>query len=164
MKPNVARQAIPISVPVHPGSTSVAASRRLSQLRRRDTAPELAVRRLLHAAGYRYRVAFPVPGQRRRTIDIAFTGHRLAIFIDGCFWHGCQAHGTAPRSNSEWWRKKLAANRARDRGTEELLSEIGWSYLRFWEHDDPVEVTSSIIGRLTSGLENGSAISTHASS
>lgn len=122
----------------------MAASRRLSQLQRRDTAPELAVRRLLHAAGYRYRVAFPVPGQRRRTIDIAFAGQRLAIFIDGCFWHGCPAHGTSPRSNSEWWQQKLSANRARDRSTEALLAHIGWSYLRFWEHEDPDRVAQAV--------------------
>lgn len=148
MKRTRTQRVAPISVPAHPGSTSLAASRRLSQLQRRDTAPELAVRRLLHAAGYRYRVAFPVPGQRRRTIDIAFTGARVAIFIDGCFWHGCPAHGTSPRSNSEWWRMKLAANRARDRTTEELLATIGWTYLRFWEHEDPVDVTSSIIEQI----------------
>ena len=86
----------------------------MSGLRRRNTVPELAVRRLLHAAGLRYRVVYPVPGQRRRTIDIAFTRPRLAVFIDGCFWHGCRAHGSQPRANSEWWRHKIAANQARD--------------------------------------------------
>lgn len=148
MKRDSARQAIPVSVPAHPGSSSMASSRRLSQLQRRDTAPELAVRRLLHAAGYRYRVAFPVPGQRRRTIDIAFTGDRLAIFIDGCFWHGCPSHGTSPRSNSEWWQQKLSANRARDRSTEALLADLGWSFLRFWEHEDPALVVDAIADRL----------------
>lgn len=145
------QQAVPVSVPAHPGSTSTAASRRLSQLQRRDTAPELAVRRLLHAAGYRYRVAFPVPGQRRRTIDIAFPGERLAIFIDGCFWHGCPAHGTSPRSNGEWWQQKLSANRARDRSTEALLAAIGWSFLRFWEHEEPAVVADSVANWVAQG-------------
>lgn len=141
-------QALPVTVPMHPGSSSAAASRRMSQLQRRDTAPELAVRRELHALGFRYRVAFPVPGQRRRTIDIAFTRRQLAVFVDGCFWHGCPAHGTSPRSNSDWWQQKIGANRARDRGTEQLLERVGWSFLRFWEHEDPAIVANSIAKRL----------------
>lgn len=141
-------QALPVTVSTHPGSSSELASRRMSQLQRRDTAPELAVRRRLHSLGLRYRVAYPVPGQGRRTIDIAFTRAKFAVFIDGCFWHGCPTHGTSPRSNSEWWREKIDANQTRDRGTEELLVGIGWTYLRFWEHDDPHEVTRSITSEI----------------
>ena len=85
---------------------------------RRDTAPELALRRALHAAGYRYRVVHPVPGNRRRSIDIAFTRAGVAVFVDGCFWHGCPEHGTRPRANSDWWSTKLAANHARDEDTD----------------------------------------------
>lgn len=106
----------------------------MSRLRRRDNEAELAVRRLLHAAGYRYRVAYPVPGMPRRTIDIAFTRAKVAVFIDGCFWHGCAEHGTKPSSNSEWWATKLAANMARDRDTTQWLESQGWTVLRFWEH------------------------------
>lgn len=102
---------------------------------RRDTSPELALRKALHAAGLRYRVTYPVPGARRRTIDIAFTRARLAVFVDGCFWHGCPDHGTSPRANGEWWRAKLAANLARDRDTDRLLGEAGWQVLRVWEHE-----------------------------
>src|SRR3712207_7758355 len=94
----------------------------MSVLRRRDNGPEMAVRRLLHAAGLRYRVSWPVPGQRRRTIDIAFTRARLAVYIDGCFWHGCPIHATSPKANSKWWADKLAANRARDRKSTRLNS------------------------------------------
>lgn len=110
----------------------------MSGLRRRDNEAELALRRLLHAAGYRYRVTYPVPGRSRRTIDIAFTRHKVAVFIDGCFWHGCPEHGTRPTSNAEWWSTKLAANRARDADTTEHLETHGWLVLRVWEHEEPV--------------------------
>ena len=118
----------------------------MSRLRRRDNEAELAVRRLLHAAGYRYRVADPVPGMPRRTIDIAFTRAKVAVFIDGCFWHGCPEHGTKPSSNSEWWATKLAANIARDLDTTQWLESQGWTVLRFWEHEPASEVRMSIVG------------------
>ncbi|WP_082570751.1 very short patch repair endonuclease [Cellulomonas sp. Root485] len=109
----------------------------MSLARRRDTAPELALRRALHALGLRYRVAFPVPGQRRRSIDVAFTRARVAVFVDGCFWHGCPLHGTSPRLNSRWWTQKLEANQARDQDTNRILGELGWIVIRVWEHEDP---------------------------
>lgn len=132
----------------HPGSSSVQVSTRMSRARRRDTAPELALRRELHARGLRYRVAYPIPGQRRRTIDIAFTKAKVAIFVDGCFWHGCPDHGTKPRSNSAWWQEKLAANAARDGDTDRALCEIGWRVLRFWEHADSTIAAEAIISVL----------------
>lgn len=146
----------PVSVPRHPGSTSPGASLRLSRLRRRDTGPERAVRTLVFAAGYRYRVAFPVPGQRRRTIDIAFTRAKLAVFIDGCFWHGCPTHGVKPRANEHWWTAKLGANQARDRGTNDALVSLGWQVMRFWEHESPEEVSRAITDHLSSiaGVQN----------
>jgi DNA mismatch endonuclease (patch repair protein) len=116
----------------------------MSAARRRDTAAEVALRRALHAMGLRYRVAYPVPGQRRRTIDVAFTRARIAVFVDGCFWHGCPDHGTRPKSNSEWWKTKLAANHARDRDTDRILAELGWLVVRVWEHEDPVVSARSI--------------------
>ena len=116
----------------------------MSGLRRRDNDAELAVRRLLHAAGYRYRVTYPVPGRSRRTIDIAFTRHKVAVFIDGCFWHGCPQHGTQPRSNAEWWSTKLAANRARDADTTARLQANGWLVLRAWEHQSSAEVAEQV--------------------
>lgn len=138
----------PVHVPPHPGPSSPGVSARMSVARRRDTAPELGVRRLLHAQGLRYRVAYPVPGQRRRTIDIAFTRAKLAVFIDGCFWHGCPEHGTEPKSNSNWWAAKIAANRARDRDTELVLAGMGWRVLRFWEHTAPASAAQVIVDDL----------------
>lgn len=139
-----ARRGQPEHVPSHPGPSSAAVSARMSVLRRRDTKPEVAVRRLLHASGLRYRVAYAIPGQRRRTIDVAFPRQRVAVFIDGCFWHGCPSHGTKPTSNAEWWRTKLAANQARDEDTTALLSDAGWRVLRFWEHEPPDEVANRV--------------------
>ena len=120
----------------------------MSAVRKRDNGPEMAVRRLLHASGLRYRVAWPVPGQRRRTIDIAFTKVRLAVFIDGCFWHGCPLHGTSPKANAAWWAEKIATNRARDADVTGQLQDLGWAVLRFWEHEDPEEVVSRILSHI----------------
>lgn len=113
--------------------------------RSRDTRPELAVRRLLHAQGMRYRVAIrPVPSLRRRA-DIVFTKQRVAVFIDGCFWHSCPLHGrTEFRHNADYWPKKLARNRIRDEETTTRLIAMGWRVLRFWEHEDATDVAEAI--------------------
>jgi DNA mismatch endonuclease (patch repair protein) len=123
---------------------SPAISARMSRQASKNTACELAVRRLLHAAGLRYRVEYPVPGMARRRIDVAFTSVKVAVLIDGCFWHGCPEHATQPKSNATWWRQKLDRNMARDRETTEHLVEAGWEVLRFWEHEAPKDVTSRI--------------------
>lgn len=136
---------VPQHVGAHPGASSTAVSRRMSTARRKDTAPEVALRRELHARGLRYRVAYPVPGQRRRSIDIAFTRARVAVMVDGCFWHGCPEHGTKPRSNSGWWATKLAANAARDADTNRVLTEMGWRVVRIWEHEVPAVAADAVI-------------------
>jgi DNA mismatch endonuclease (patch repair protein) len=101
--------------------------------RRRDTTPEIAVRRALHARGLRFRVDYPVLPRRRA--DIVFPRRRVAVFIDGCFWHACPHHGTRSKSNAAYWADKLEANERRDRDTTERLVEEGWTVLRFWEHE-----------------------------
>ncbi|MFD3615105.1 very short patch repair endonuclease [Streptomyces sp. NPDC058676] len=116
----------------------------MSRQRSRNTAAEVAVRRLLHAAGLRYRVNVPVPGMPRRTIDIVFTKAKIAIFLDGCFWHGCPEHATQPKANAEWWRVKLDKNMARDRETTEHLQAGGWTVLRYWEHEVPNAVAEDV--------------------
>ncbi|MFD5344460.1 very short patch repair endonuclease [Streptomyces anulatus] len=120
---------------VRPSSPGVSA--RMSRQASRDTKPEVAVRKLLHAAGYRFRVNARVPDMPRRTMDIAFTRAKVAVMIDGCFWHGCPVHATQPKSNAQWWREKLDRNMARDRETTEHLAAAGWTVLRFWEHETP---------------------------
>lgn len=128
----------------HPGPSTPGARRRMSAARPKDTKPELALRRILHARGMRYRVTYPVPGLPRRTIDVAFTRAKVAVFIDGCFWHGCPDHLTRPRANSEWWVRKLETNMTRDTDTSRVLSEQGWTVLRFWEHEEPTSVADRI--------------------
>lgn len=108
----------------------------MSRLKRAGTTPEMGLRKELHRRGLRYRVQVKVPGNNRRTIDIAFTRQRVAVFVDGCFWHGCPEHGTRPATNSEWWRWKIDRNQERDRDTDRLLDEAGWTSLRLWEHVD----------------------------
>jgi DNA mismatch endonuclease (patch repair protein) len=119
-----------------PEASSDAVRRRMRATRRRDTPGELALRRELRALGLRYRTEYPLPGTRRRA-DVAFVRPRVAVFIDGCFWHGCPQHGTWPKKNAAWWRQKIEANRSRDRDTERTLRAAGWKVLRFWEHEEP---------------------------
>lgn len=110
----------------------------------RDTKPELAVRRILHAAGCRYRVNYrPIP-ELRRTADIVFTRAKVAVFIDGCFWHGCPEHYQRPSSNTTYWDPKVARNRERDSDTDRRLREAGWVVLRRWEHESPEAVAQAI--------------------
>jgi len=142
-------------VPAHPGSTGEAVSRRMSTLKRKDNDAELAVRRLLHAAGLRYRVHYPVPGLPRRSIDIAFPRAKVAVFVDGCFWHGCPEHGTRPTSNSEWWAAKLEANRLRDEDTSRVLADSGWRVLREWEHVPTAAVAAQVADLLVPRDPNG---------
>jgi DNA mismatch endonuclease (patch repair protein) len=117
----------------------------MQQQRTRDTAPELAVRRRLHAIGLRYRVdTAPLPGLRRRA-DIVFGPVQVAVFIDGCFWHGCTEHGNPhPASNSWYWPAKIAGNRERDRDTDRRLAEAGWAVVRAWEHEPVAEVAARV--------------------
>jgi DNA mismatch endonuclease, patch repair protein len=122
---------------VRPSSSEVSA--RMSKHPRRDTRPELELRRLLHAAGLRYRVQYPVPGFGRRTIDIAFTRSKVAIFVDGCFWHGCTEHRNVPASNHEWWEQKLMKNARRDVETGDHLETLCWQVVRLWEHEPAAE-------------------------
>jgi len=123
---------------------SAALSRKMSTLARRDTKPELLLRQALHARGLRYRVQVKVPGNRRRTVDIAFTRARLAVYVDGCYWHGCPAHHVLPKSNSEWWQWKVDLNRKRDADTNAELESAGWAVLRIWEHIAPVEAAALV--------------------
>lgn len=126
--------------------------------RSRDTGPELAVRRLLHAAGLRYRVAIrPLPTLRRRA-DIVFTNKQVAVFIDGCFWHGCPEHGRRQfQHNADYWTSKIERNRARDVETTELLRLAGWRVLRFWEHEEPSDIAQAILAAVPSRRDEGAA-------
>ena len=121
-----------------------ALSAKMAELPRKDTKPELHLRRELHRRGFRYRVHVKVPGNGRRTIDVAFPGTRLAVYVDGCFWHGCPEHYAQPRANAEWWRWKIRRNRARDADTDRALKDAGWTVIRVWEHEDVVVAADRI--------------------
>lgn len=110
-------------------------SHRLSQVRQRDTAFEKALRSELHRRGMRFRVQARILPGLRRTADIVFRSARVAVFVDGCFWHCCPEHATYPKNNADWWRVKLEANVARDRDTDQRLRKLGWLSVRIWEHE-----------------------------
>lgn len=118
----------------------------MKKVRVRDTEDELAVRRLLYQMGYRYRVQYRprCPDIGRSSIDIAFPGCRIAVFIDGCFWHGCPVHGAIPKANSEWWSNKLSENKTSDLRVTTALKENGWTVLRFWTHENPKSIAKYI--------------------
>jgi DNA mismatch endonuclease (patch repair protein) len=126
-----------------PKASSGAVRRRMQSTPRRDTPCELAVRSLVHRQGLRFRVDWPLPGTRRRA-DLAFISARVAVFVDGCFWHGCPVHGTWPKANSAWWRAKIESNVQRDRDTDAHLRRVGWKVLRFWEHHDSARAALQI--------------------
>lgn len=105
---------------------------------RSESEMERELRSRLHRCGLRFRKhASPVRGLRCR-VDILFTRKRIAVFVDGCFWHRCPFHGSEPKANGKWWKTKLDANVARDRRNDAALTAAGWRVLRFWAHD-PVD-------------------------
>lgn len=144
--------------PLAPGRGSWAANaarRRIMQGNRsQDTLPELRVRRLLHAAGLRFRVnSRPEPSLRVRA-DVVFTRARIAVFIDGCFWHGCPDHYRLPQRNAGYWLAKIDGNRARDESNTFALESSGWIVLRFWEHEVPDQVAALIAERYRSQIQH----------
>jgi DNA mismatch endonuclease (patch repair protein) len=124
-------------------------SRRMSQAVSTNTKPELTLRQALHRAGRRFRVQYRVPGLPRRSVDIAFTRSRVAVMVDGCFWHVCPEHASWPRNNAEWWRDKLQANVARDRETDRRLEALGWIVVRVWEH----ELTGAAVEKVLTAID-----------
>ncbi|GED96404.1 hypothetical protein nbrc107697_04430 [Gordonia crocea] len=125
--------------------------------RRRDTAPEMAVRRLVHTAGLRYRVDYaPLPEMRRRKADLVFTKAKVAVFIDGCFWHGCPEHRQNPKTNAEFWQRKIETNRTRDAAMDQALTESGWTTVRCWEHEEPSRIAAAVIGAVRKASANHS--------
>ncbi|MGZ3140529.1 very short patch repair endonuclease [Lentzea chajnantorensis] len=132
-------------------ASSDAIRRTMLACRSRDTRPEKALRSLLHASGLRFRVCTrPVP-QVRRTADIVFTRLRIAVFVDGCFWHGCPLHYKEPMTNTDYWVDKISGNRRRDEQTNALLGDAGWTVIRVWEHEEP-EMAARVVAGLVSDL------------
>ncbi|MDE2837026.1 MAG: very short patch repair endonuclease [Chloroflexota bacterium] len=115
--------------------------------RRSDTKPEVALRSLLHRSGLRFRKDYAIrrPDGKAVHCDIAFTGKRVAVFVDGCFWHLCPDHGRIPKSNQAYWIPKLQRNVDRDRATDSGLREAGWRVLRLWEHVSPEDASVEVL-------------------
>lgn len=123
----------------------------MARVARRDTRPELELRRELHARGLRYRVDVnPAPSVRGRA-DILFRPARVAVYVDGCFWHSCPEHGVLPKGNREWWRRKLEGTVRRDRTTDSALARLGWRVVRVWEHEDPGAAADRIAAAVREG-------------
>ncbi len=118
----------------------------MSKQRRRDTLPEILLRKELHRRGLRFRLSRKVLATLNSAPDILFGPARVAVYVNGCFWHGCPEHATWPASNADWWRAKIERNRERDAATDEALAVAGWHVIRVWEHEDPV-VAADLIER-----------------
>jgi DNA mismatch endonuclease, patch repair protein len=121
--------------------------------RSKDTGPEIRLRRELHRRGLRYRkhTKLEVLGNRW-SVDIAFPSQKVAIFVDGCFWHGCPEHMTWPKANAEWWHEKIERTRARDRDTTARLLTAGWHVIRLWEHEPADAAADRIEARLAESI------------
>lgn len=107
----------------------------MTKQKRTGTKPELALRKTLHARGLRYRVDNQPEADLRRTADLVFKSAKVAVFLDGCFWHGCEVHSRDTKSNTVWWREKIDANKLRDAETTRILQDRGWTVVRVWEHE-----------------------------
>ena len=127
---------------IRAAASSLEASRRMQRVRQKNTSAESALRSELHALGLRYRIHVPVLTKPRRVADVAFGGLRVAVFVDGCFWHGCAPHATWPKANAEFWRTKILGNQERDRDTNERLRSEGWMVVRVWEHESSEQAAS----------------------
>ncbi len=135
---------LPVAVQ-RPEASSASVRARMQKQMRRDTDPEVQVRRRLHAAGIRYRVDNKLEADLRTRGDIVWRGLRIAVFIDGCYWHGCPLHATRPKANADWWARKLDGNVTRDRRADATLAARGWKVLRYWEHESPDAVADAVI-------------------
>jgi len=127
-----------------PVPSSEAALKRMKAARPRDTAPEKALRSALHRKGLRFRVDKKPIRDLNRKADIVFRSARVAVFVDGCFWHGCPIHGTQAKANAEFWSRKIKQNQERDTDTTRQLKAAGWRVIRVWEHEDPETASKKI--------------------
>ncbi|EJZ17298.1 very short patch repair endonuclease [Rhizobium sp. Pop5] len=121
-----------------------AVRRRMQRTARRDNPFERTIRSQLYARGLRYRIHYPIPGMKRTTCDFAFPGLKIAVFLDGCFWHGCEVHPPSVKKNTDFWMAKVERNRARDERATAHLTDLGWTALRFWEHENVATIVEKI--------------------
>lgn len=116
----------------------------MAKVRQKGTKAEVELRQELYRKGLRYLVGYVVLRKPHRIADIAFPGLKIAIFVDGCFWHGCPEHVTWPKQNADFWRNKIESNHSRDVDTSARLKEIGWTVIRLWEHESPAAAAETI--------------------
>jgi DNA mismatch endonuclease (patch repair protein) len=135
---------VPAQVPMGSWASTPATRRVMQGNKSRDTKPEIAVRSAVHALGMRYRVSARPQRDLRRTADLVFRKARVAVFVDGCFWHGCPEHHAPPKTNASYWATKIQGNKSRDKDTTERLCKEGWTVLRFWSHEEPLSVAMQI--------------------
>ncbi|WP_309251433.1 very short patch repair endonuclease [Micromonospora noduli] len=127
-------------------ASSPATRRAMQGNRSRDTKPEMALRRALHARGLRYRVCARPLAELRRKVDIVFRPSRVAVEVYGCFWHGCPQHHRRPTANNAYWHSKITRNSDRDSALRQELERAGWLLVVVWEHDDMEEAARRIVG------------------
>jgi DNA mismatch endonuclease (patch repair protein) len=132
------------SIDAIPAPSSTDAQKRMRRVRQRNTGVELKLRSALHRLGLRFRLHRRIIPNRTRTADIVLVGVKVAVFVDGCFWHSCPQHKTLPKANREWWREKLRANVVRDRESDRILRKLGWEVVRVWQHEDFHEAAKHI--------------------
>ena len=128
----------------NPVPSSAAALKRMQAAKPNDTAPEKALRSILHKKGLRYQVDTRPVKELNRRADIVFRSVKVAIFVDGCFWHGCPIHGTQAKANAEFWKNKIKQNQLRDTNTNKQLKKAGWRVVRAWEHEDSRKTAEKI--------------------
>ena len=131
------------------------ASRRMARVRQKGTRAEIDLRKVLCARGLRYRLQVALLKKPRRVADIVFPSARIAVFVDGCFWHGCPEHASWPKSNANFWREKIETNRSRDADTDRRLDALGWKVVRIWEHEEASEAANRIAELVDARKKNG---------
>lgn len=139
-----------------PDAVASSTTRRMARTAQRDNPGERALRSALHRRGLRFRLHRRIVEGTRRTADVVFPGVKVAVFLDGCFWHGCPEHGTQPKNNAAWWRAKIESNVARDRDTDRRLTAHGWNVIRIWTHEDPDEAADRIAAVVRDGKRSRS--------
>lgn len=127
----------------------------MARVRQKGTRAELNLRKALHAQGLRYRLHVPLLTKPRRVADIVFSATKIAVFVDGCFWHGCPEHASWPKSNADFWRQKIETNRSRDADTDQRLQALGWKSVRIWEHEDANHAAGRIAELVRARRKNG---------
>lgn len=140
--------------------SSPEASRRMAKIRQKGTDAEVALRRELYRIGLRYRIDYEVLKKPRRVADIALPGRKIAIFVDGCFWHGCPEHASWPKRNAEFWRQKIKTNQLRDADTNERLRSLGWTVLRFWSHESSTDA-AAVVANMVTMIDSNRRIALH---